>query len=285
MTNTSYILRNMRFSNGVKLGTICIATAIVAACSTKEAPGPIEPTGATGRVRLVNVITDATRGRVNATLEGQVFTVDLQYGQAAPANLPSPATAPYAPVYTGDRTFVLKRTADTTVTVATIPFTVGDGQDRTVYAIGGVGGSAVTSVIITDDNTAPAATETRVRVVNMSPTAGAVDVFITAIGADLATATPRVTNLAYKSASSYFSVSPGGVSDSSRSRGNSACRSSCECHDHSGVECDPRTSGLWGRYSPHGCSCGQQHRRNSTSSNRHSRPVIKGTANCELIRS
>lgn len=209
MTNTSNILRNMRFSNGVKLGTICIATAIVAACSTKEAPGPIEPTGATGRVRLVNVITDATRARVNVTLEGQVFTVDLQYGQAAPANLPSPATAPYAPVYTGDRTFVLKRTADTTVTVATIPFTVGDGQDRTVYAIGGAGGSAVTSVIINDDNTAPAATETRVRVVNMSPTAGAVDVFITAIGADLATATPRVTNLAYKSASSYFSVSPG----------------------------------------------------------------------------
>lgn len=209
MTNTFNNIRNMRFSNGVKLGALCIVSAIIAACSTKEAPGPIEPTGATGRVRLVNVITDATRGRVNASLEGIVFTVDLQYGQTAPANLPSPANAPYAAVYTGDRSFVLKRTADTTVTVATLPFTITDGQDRTVYAIGGAGGTAVTSVITTDDNAAPAGTETRVRVVNMSPTAGAVDVFITAIGADLATATPRVSNLAYKSASPYFSVAPG----------------------------------------------------------------------------
>jgi hypothetical protein len=209
MTNTLNNIRNMRFSNGVKLGALCIATAVIAACSTKEAPGPLEPTGPTGRVRLVNVITDATRGRVNATLEGQVFTVDLQYGQAAPANLPAPATAPYAPVYTGDRTFVLKRTADTTVTVATLPVSIADGQDRTVYAIGGAGGTAVTSFILTDNNPAPAAGETRVRIVNMSPSAGAVDVFITAIGADLATATPRVTDLAYKSASSYLSIPPG----------------------------------------------------------------------------
>ena len=201
--------RNMRVSNGVKLGALCVATAIIGACSTKEAPGPLEPTGPTGRVRLVNVITDATRGRVNVSLEGIVFTVDLQYGQAAPANLPAPATAPYAAVYTGDRSFVLKRTADTTVTVATLPFAVADGQDRTVYAIGGVGGSAVTSSITTDDNPAPTATETRVRIVNMSPTAGAVDVFITAIGADLATSTPRVSGLAYQAASAYLSIAPG----------------------------------------------------------------------------
>lgn len=210
MTNTFNNIRNMRFSNGVKLGVLCVAGAIIAACSTTEAPGPLEPTGSTGRVRLVNMITDATRARVNASLEGLVFTVDLQYAQAAPANLPSPATAAYAAVYTGSRSFVLKRTADTTVTVATLPFTVNDGQDQTVYAIGGAGGSGVTSAITTDDNnTVPAATETRVRVVNMSPTAGAVDVFITAIGADLATATPRVSNLAYKSASTYFTVAPG----------------------------------------------------------------------------
>ena len=199
----------MRFSNGWKLGALCVAAGIVAACSTTEAPGPLEPTGATGRVRLVNVITDATRGRVNASLEGIVFTVDLQYGQTAPANLPAPATAPYAAVYTGDRSFILKRTADTTVTVATLPFNIGSGQDRTVYAIGGAGGSAVSGVVITDDNPAAAATETRLRIVNMSPTAGSVDVFVTAAGADLATATVRASGLAYQAASAYFTVAPG----------------------------------------------------------------------------
>ncbi|HEY0304430.1 MAG TPA: DUF4397 domain-containing protein [Longimicrobiales bacterium] len=209
MTTKLNTFRAMPVMNGVRLGVACIAAAVLLACSTEDAPGPLEPTGPTGRVRLVNVITDATRGRVNASLEGLVFTVDLQYAQAAPANVPAPATAPYAAVYAGNRTFVLKRTADTTVTVATFPFTITESQDRTVYAVGGVGGSAITSVITNDDNTPAAAGETRVRVVNMSPTAGAVDVFITAINADLATATPRVTNLAYQAASAYFTVTAG----------------------------------------------------------------------------
>ena len=203
------ITRRVRVSDSVKLGVLCIAAAAIAACSTTDAPGPLEPTGPTGRVRLVNLITDATRGRVNASLEGVVFTVDLQYAQAGPANLPAPATAPYAAVYTGNRSFVLKRTADTTVTVATLAFTVADGQDRSVYAIGGAGGSAVSGFVTTDDNPAAAATETRLRIVNMSPTAGAVDVFVTAAGADLATATARASNLAYQGTSAYFTVAPG----------------------------------------------------------------------------
>ena len=206
MTNKLEMIRRMRVTNGMKLAAMCIAMGVVAACSTKDAPGPLEPTGAAGRVRLVNLITDANRALVNASLEGLVFTVNLGYAGAAPANLPSPATATYSPVYTGARTFVLKRTADTTVTVTSINFSIADGQDMTVYAIGGAGGSAITSFTTTDDNTAAAATDTRVRIVNMSPTAGAVDVFITAIGADLSTATPRATNLAYKTASAYFSM-------------------------------------------------------------------------------
>lgn len=204
------IIRRVRVANGFKLGTMTVAVAAAVACSTTEAPGPLEPTGPTGRVRLVNLITDATRGRVNASLEGLVFTVDLQYAQVAPANLPAPATgSAYAPVYVGNRAFVLKRTADTTVTVASLNFSIADGQDRTVYAVGGAGGSAVTGFLTTDNNPAAAATETRLRVVNMSPTAGAVDVFVTAVGADLALATPRGSGLAYQGATAYFTVAPG----------------------------------------------------------------------------
>lgn len=209
MNNHLEMIRKIRVAGSVKLGLMSIAIAALAACSTEEAPGPLEPTGPVGRVRLVNLITDANRARVNALLEGQVFTVDLTYGGAAPANLPAPSTAPYAPVYTGERTFVLKRTADTAVTVASLPVTIADNQDRTVYAIGGAGGGAITSFITTDDNAVPASGETRVRIANMSPTAGAVDVFITAIGADLSTATARVTNLAYKQTSNYLSIPAG----------------------------------------------------------------------------
>ena len=209
MNNHLAMIRNIRVAGSAKLGMLCIAAAAIAACSTEEAPGPLEPTGPVGRVRLVNLITDANRQVVNASLEGLVFTVNLGYGGAAPANLPAPSTANYAPVYSGSRTFVLKRTADTTVTVATLPVTIADNQDRTVYAIGGAGGSTVTAFATTDDNPAAAAGETRLRIVNMSPTAGAVDVFVTAVNADLSTATARASGLAYQGASAYFTVAPG----------------------------------------------------------------------------
>ncbi len=209
MINQSTSIGRIRVSNKLKLGALFAAAALASACSTKEAPGPIEPTGTFGRVRLVDVITDTTRGRVNASLEGLVFTVNLQYAQAAPANLGAPATAPYAPVYTGNRIFVLKRTADTTVTVGTYPFTVADGQDRSVYVWGGAAGSPILSSIRTDDNTLGTTAQTRVRVVQMSPTAGALDVFITAAGADLSTATPAVSGLGFDAASAYVVVTPG----------------------------------------------------------------------------
>jgi hypothetical protein len=134
--------------------------------------------------------------------------VNLGYTATTPASLPAPSTALYSAVCTGSRSVVLLRTAPPNPAVATISFTVAQGQDHTVYAIGGTGGGAVTGFTTTDDNAAPAAGQTRVRVVNMSPTAGAIDVFLTAAGADLSTATPVATNLAYQAAT-YVGVAAG----------------------------------------------------------------------------
>lgn len=185
--------------------------ALAAACGTKDAPGPLQPPGPTGRLRLVNVITDTDtlRGRINASLDGLPFGVNLAYTQSTPATLPAPSTAPYAAVLPGPRPLVVKRTIDTTTTVGTFTVTVAAGEDRTVYAVGGMTAGNVSIVVTTDVNTAPAAGQVRLRVVQMSPTAGTVDVFVTPPGADLATATPVAANLAYQSASAYFSVAAG----------------------------------------------------------------------------
>jgi hypothetical protein len=180
----------------------------VAACGTREAPGPLQPSDATGRVRFVNLITDTARGRVNASLEGLPFGVNLTYSQSAPASLATPSTAPYAAVLAGNRSFVLKRTADTNTTVATLPFTVASGQDRSVFAVGGAGATTVTALVTTDDNTLSEG-QARVRVVQLSPTAGALDVFLTAPGADLSTATPVASAVAYQGASTYLTLAPG----------------------------------------------------------------------------
>jgi hypothetical protein len=191
--------------------TVLLAALAVAgtACGTTDAEGPLQPSGPQGRVRFVNVITDTTRGRVNAILESLPFGVNLTYTQSTPATLAAPNTAFYSAVLAGSRTLVLKRTADTNTTVATINFSVTASQDRTIYAIGGASGTAVTAFQTVDDNALPASGQARIRLVHLSPTAGAVDIFVTAVGADLATATPTLSNVANQTASSYLPLAAG----------------------------------------------------------------------------
>lgn len=177
-------------------------------CGTDEAPGPLEP-GAAGRIRFVNLITDPARNPVNAVLEGLPFGVNLNYAGTTPSSLPAPATANYSAILTGPRSMVLQRTAAPATIVATLSFTIAQSVDHTVYATGGTAGGPVGTFVTTDANTAPPAGQTAVRVVNMSPTAGAIDVFLTAVGADLATATPTFSNLAYQGSSAYVNVAAG----------------------------------------------------------------------------
>ena len=176
-------------------------------CGTKDAPAGLE-SGPAGRVRFVNLITDPARVPVNVILENVPFGVNLAYTASTPATLPAPSTALYSAILAGSRTLVVKRTADTSVTLATITFTVTADQDQTIYATGGTAGGSVASFITADVNTPPASTETRWRVVNVSPTAGAVDVFLTATGADLTALTPDASNVAVNG-SVYFAKAPG----------------------------------------------------------------------------
>lgn len=198
--------RRMRVAHALTRGLVAAASLALAACGTKDANSPFAPTQPFGRVRFVNLITAATPFSVNAILEGVPFGVNLAYGGTTPSSLPSPSTAIYSPVYAGSRSLVLRRTADTSL-VATIAFTAVADQDQTIYA---TGSSPVTNFVTTDSNaTAPAAGQVRVRVVHLAPAAGNADIFVTAPGADLATATPTLANVAPRSASGYLSVAAG----------------------------------------------------------------------------
>ena len=182
--------------------------ALLTGCGTKDAADPLIP-GAQGRVRFVSLITDTTRGRVNAILESVPFGVNLAYGGTTPSSLPSPATAIYSPILAGTRSLVLRRTLDTTATVATFTLPIATSADYTVYAIGGAAASAITAFVTTDTNTTPLVGAVRVRVVHLSPTAGNVDVFVTAVGADLSTAAPTLANVAYQGSAYLPSVASG----------------------------------------------------------------------------
>ena len=197
----------LRVAHRTSFSFIAIA-ALLTGCGTKDAADPLIP-GPQGRVRFVSLITDTTRGRVNAILESVPFGVNLTYGGTTPSSLPAPATAIYSPILTGTRSLVLKRTSDTTATVATFPLTIANATDYTVYAVGGVGVTPVTAVITTDTNATPVLGAVRVRVVHLSPTAGAVDIFVTAVAADLSLATATLSNVPYQGAAYLPSVAAG----------------------------------------------------------------------------
>jgi hypothetical protein len=199
-------LRGIPVATRLKGAALAALLITATACGTTDTGDSLVAPGPNGRVRFVNVITDTARGRVNLTLEGVPWNVNQTYTLSTPATLAAPNTGLYSPILSGARSLVVRRTADTTAVVATIPFTVADNIDYTVYAVGGAAASAVGSLVTTDTNSVPSAGNARVRVVHLSPTAGSVDVFVTAVGADLALATPTLANVPFRGVSGYLSV-------------------------------------------------------------------------------
>jgi hypothetical protein len=187
----------------VKIGFLAALTLAAVGCGTNYESGPFKSSGGTGRVRFVNLITDPTRIPVNAILEGASFGVNLDYTATAPA------TANYSAILTGTRTLVLQKTSDPSVTVTNIAVTISTDEDRTVYATGGTGGAVVTAFSTADANPIPSSAQVVLRIVNMSPSAGALDYFVTAPNSDLSAETPTAANVAYQGSSSYMVLSPG----------------------------------------------------------------------------
>ena len=205
----TFSMTTFRARLGLRLTLATTAALMLGACGTKDAPDPLQPTTGQGRIRFVNLITDPSRNPVNAILENLPFGVNLAYGTTTPATLPSPSTANFAPIYEGARKLVVKKTADTNVVVASLDITIGAGTDYTLYATGGTGGSAVTGFAVGDNNPAITTGQARFKVTNMSPAAGALDVFITAANADLAAATPVAANLATRATFAGALFAPG----------------------------------------------------------------------------
>ena len=178
-------------------------TAAVAACSEESIPTGFEPSGPAGRVRFVNAVSAPGRA-VNVSLEGVVFAANLAYGAAAPSG-----AVLYYPVLTGEREFLVRNTADTSVHTLDQPFDVDEGTDYTVIAVGP--GSAVSGVVLTDDNTVPAAGQVKIRAVNASPSTATVDVYITTPTQDIAAIAPTRAALPFKSATTYTSMAAGAI--------------------------------------------------------------------------
>ena len=173
------------------LALALLATFAVAACDDDDdLTGPVT----TAQLRVVHASPDAPN--VDVLLDNAPVLTNVAYKVASS----------YLEVPSGSRNLKVRATGTTTVVIDQNG-TLAQGAFYTVLATGRV--ASIAPVVLTDDQTNPASGNIRLRLVHASPTAGNVDIYVTAPTADIATATPTLANVAFRTASNYLEVPAG----------------------------------------------------------------------------
>jgi hypothetical protein len=97
--------------------------------------------------------------------------------------------------------------AGTTTTVIDADVSLADGTDYTVIASGLA--AAIEPIVLEDDNAAPAAGNVKVRAIHGAPSAPAVDIYVTAPGADLTAETPALGGVEFGDVADYIEAPAG----------------------------------------------------------------------------
>lgn len=160
---------------------LAMSAALLVGCDDDD-DDPIAPVNGTADVRFVHASGAAPA--VNITVDDEAIASNLAFAQASNR----------LEVDEGSRTFEVTAVGATEAAFDTVT-TIVEDEELTFLVVGAA--DALSAIILDDDNTPPATGQIRTRIVHASPTAGAVDVYITAPDADLTTATPVMTNVAY----------------------------------------------------------------------------------------
>ena len=175
----------------LKLLTLLLAaTALTAACDDDDNTGP----EAEARVRVVHASPDAPN--VDVLLDDAEVLSDVPYL----------AASDYLAASAGDHNLKVNA-AGTATTVIDADVTLADGTDYTVVASGLV--AEITPIVLVDENSTPEAGNARVRAVHGAPSAPAVDVYVTAPGADIEAVVPVLAGVAFGDVADYLEVPAG----------------------------------------------------------------------------
>jgi hypothetical protein len=167
--------------------TLVLAGALVAlACGEDEE--------AAGRLRMGHLSPDA--GTVNLHVNGNEVLPGIQY----------PGSTLYYDVREGTNVVSLVSNA-TGETLISANVDISGSADRTVLLVNTL--ANLETLVLSDDNSLPAAGRVRVRLVPAAPSAGSVDVYVTAPDASLDGAVPAAAGVAFKTVSAYLDIAPG----------------------------------------------------------------------------
>ena len=113
----------------------------------------------------------------------------------------------YMKVSSGSRHVQVERSGATNVIIDQ-NITVPSGTDTTIVAEN-FSSNPSSALVLTDDNSAPSSGNFKLRIVNVAPSLGPVDVYVVTPGTDLNTVSATVSNLAFGSSTGYQSLAAG----------------------------------------------------------------------------
>ena len=150
--------------------------------------------GGSTRFRLMNAVPDESS--LNVLVDSTSVSSNLAYG----------TSTGYLSEKSGSHQVAIEPAgSSTTLLQQSISFA--SGSDTTV--ISSNFSSSIANLVLTDNNSAPASGDFKIRIVNASPNLGPADVYIVTPGTALSTVSPTVSNLSFGATTSYQSVTGG----------------------------------------------------------------------------
>jgi hypothetical protein len=146
--------------------------------------------------------SSSARARLLNAYLGQASLDMLINNQSTATGVGYGAASGYASVSSGSPNLKIQGTGTNNVLVNQT-INISSGSDNTILSTGSG------TVVLSDNNTAPASGNIKIRVINASPTLGTADVYIVPSGTPITPGSPTFASLAYQSASGYQSLAAG----------------------------------------------------------------------------
>jgi hypothetical protein len=151
--------------------------------------------GGSTRIRMVNAVPDESN--LALLVDGTSVAGSVAYG----------TSTGYIKVSSGSRHVQIEPSGATNVIIDQ-NITVPSGTDTTIVAEN-FSSNPPSALVLTDDNSAPSSGKFKLRIVNVAPSLGPVDVYVVTPGTDLNTVSATVSNLAFGSSTGYQSLAAG----------------------------------------------------------------------------
>lgn len=171
-------------------GLFCTALGLITLVSFTVGCG----SSGSAKIRLVNGTPD--QSGLDLLVDEKNVASSVGYG----------AASAYISVGSGSRQLQVEPSGSTTVLIDRTE-SIGSGSNLTLVSLNY--STNISSVLLTDDNSAPTSGNFKLRIVNGSPGMGAQDVYVVTFGTDINSVDPTFTSLGFGSAAAYKTLAAG----------------------------------------------------------------------------